>query len=777
MKRKMSGDHSYDRCCSTTGQFDSKSEEPMFLNCYRSYRYFFDHPKTNDEYWDTTDKQQSIPSKQSYLKSSNGFSFTEASYRLSSRHVPTEATNMQPPWLSSQSLPHQDTLETSFGRELYLNDSSSRESIKKPTVLSEHMGCSRTDSTSSVDMRLEHIERKLSRLYDDDMPTKFRKLETAISNDVKKLEAQIKEVQIQCRELKHSQERGRWQGRWVWIGEEATEDRKAFGEIFGWKERLNSEREANQKVTGERRRREEEKRQALEKLKVQEMLIKQLTYDLQKGDVESRQIENLRRNLSDTEDNLYKAQRNKDSLQNEIKILAANNTTLKNELKKSAVKILEQATVIDKNNKESEILKAKFQDETKRALINTSSEKRLESKTSEVTEMQSKISSMGTRYEKALEKMSRLEGQLSEAEANLNEKNKSYELLVAMSEGKEQAVKKDFEDRISYMKTKYEESVAKIATLKHQLSTAEATLNEKINLMDQISEKKGQVVTKELDDAVAETKKVRLELSATQAELSKKVNEVREMNEKYLVMEDKYESILDELQRMRNELSGAEANAQEACDSYELLQRRSKEREMAVNEEYDMTVNELNEVKKELSAVQSQLVVTTKQLENTKSENLLVEEENEAKNDEIITLKRKNSCLETEFATSEAQVRTLSQSLMEKTSSLENATVLSEKAEKEQRHLQETIAEQQNTILNYESRVRLLQDEVKKLQALNEDLEESLSRNEDNANLLKAADINLKMDINKLMNDKKALNERCSQLEELLQKKDADDNR
>ena len=103
--------------------------------------------------------------------------------------------------------------------------------------------------------------------------------------------------------------------------------------------------------------------------------------------------------------------------------------------------------------------------------------------------------------------------------------------------------------------------------------------------------------------------------------------------------------------------------------------------------------------------------------------------------------------------------------------------MLSEKAEKEQKHLQENIAEQQDTILNYESRVRLLQDEIKKLKALNEDLEASLSRNEDNANLLKTEEINLKMDIDKLMNDKKALNERCNQLEELLRKKDAEDNR
>ena len=646
----MSGDHSYDLYSSATGHFDSKSKELMPLNDYRSYRYFFD----------TTGRQQSRPSKPSYLKSSNDLSFNDFSYRLPFRHVPLEATNMRPPWLGSQNLPLSDNLQMPFHRELYFNGSLNKQSINKPTVVSEHMGCSRTDSTSSLDKRLEFIERKLGSLYDDDMRTKFRKLETAVTDNVEKLEAQIKEVQVQCRELKSNHDRGRWQGRLVSVEEKATEDKKVFREISEWIERLEekekllaSEQRTKEKLTGEIRKQEEEKHQALEKIKDQEMQINQLRDDLQKGETEARQIESLQGNVCDSEDSLHKAQRKKKSLQSQIKILSANNTVLRNELKKSAARILEQATVIDKNNKEIELLKAKLQDETEKVLTSTSSNEKLESKPSEVTELRNKISSMETRYEKALEKISRLKSQLSKAKANLNEKNKSYDLLVTISEGKEQTVKKDFEDRISYIETKYEGSIAKMETLERPLLAAEATLDEKNNLLTKISKENGEVATKDLDEAVAESKKVKLQLSAAQVELGTKVNELRKTNKKYLLMEDKYESIVEELKRMRNELSSAEANAQEAYNSYELLQRRSKKMEMAINEEYDMTVNELNEVKKELSTVQSQLVVTTKQLENIKSGNLLAEEESEAKNDEIISLKRKNSCLEKELATSE----------------------------------------------------------------------------------------------------------------------------
>ena len=749
----MSGNHNCGLYLGATEQFDFKSEELTLLNNFRSDRYLCDRPKTSKEYWDITDRQQRRPSKPSYLKSSNDLCSNE----------------------------EKDNLDTSFPHELYSNDPLNRRPIKKSTAISENMGRSTTKSSPHLDVRLEYIERKLNHLYGDDIRTKFRKMETTVSDNMKKLEAQIKELQDQYRELKHSNERERWQGKWVTIGERATDDKKAFGEIVEWKERLEerenllaSERKAKEKLFVDLKKQETEKLEALEKLKVQEMQIRQLTDNLRKGEAETKQIENLKRNLREAQTALTRIKEEKETRET---CLQNQNASLRNELKMSSAKILEQGNIIHKNDSEIEILTMKLRDETEKVLINRSSQEKLNAKSTEITKLQIKISSMETRYEEALEKISCLESQLSKAEANLYEKNRSYDLLVTPSQGKEEVVKKDLEDRLIHMETKYEQSVVKITTLECQLSTAAASLREKdksYDLLFKISKEKEQAAKEEFENAVAETRKVKLELSTTQAELSKKVNEVHEMTENYFAMENKYDGIVEELQRMRNELSSAEANVQGAYDSYELLQKRSKEKEMAVNEEYDMTVNELNDIKKELSAVKSQLTMTARELEDKKSEHLLTEKETEAKNDEIITLKRKNSCLEKELTSSETQVKTLSQSLMEKTSSLENST---EKAGRDQRHLQEIIAEQENIIFNHEVRTALFQNKVKKLKASNEDLEVNLSLLEDNANILKTAEINLKMDMKKLMNDKKALNERCSQLEELLEKKGADDNR
>ena len=461
------------------------------------------------------------------------------------------------------------------------------------------------------------------------------------------------------------------------------------------------------------------------------------------------------------------------------------------------------AKTLDEREEEIKVLQMKLRDNKLEGQTETHQvEEKLEKKLAKVDKMQCQISSMerqlGTSASETVclkSENSYLRDELSKAEGSLKDREEPYDMLKEASKERKSLinvlesrsrehketdehknVKEDLgamsselaelQRRISSVEKQNKISVSEIARLESQLSKAEADLDDKNKFhesFDKKSKDKEQAVRDELTLVNMELSETKHKLLSTQGELDMKVKEVKKISDQFYEMEVKYNGTVNQMEKLKNQLANAEANVSEAGKSYELLQKTSKEKELAVSKEHDLTMNELNEMKNEVASTTPDLLITRTELQKAKNELLALKTANKEKDKEILTLKKQAESLTETLGDKEAKIRDLSKSCQETCSGLEITPKLSEQSSA------------QEIITKLETQIQVLTMENEQLKQKNEYFELKLSETEGNSRLLKVIEDDLEMalgDIEKLMASKTALKERCTQLEEKLEKKD-----
>ena len=368
-------------------------------------------------------------------------------------------------------------------------------------------------------------------------------------------------------------------------------------------------------------------------IKFQEIKIQQLTKDFhaEKAKVEESQsksndctlyegkVQSIQETLQETVREKDEMQKNEEDLKCQNETLVAEINTLRSQLEGSQLVINQKLDLIHKLKEENQALQTELQNESEKSELIN---EELAKKSIEVSTMHCNVSSLEVKNDEMASQVENLKSQLSEAELQLKERSESKGSLVRKFKEKEMAAK-------------------------------------------------------------AELAKVKRELSSTQSKQGAKVKELRGMMDRFLLLADRYEVIVGEVQQLRRKVSISDTNADEANRSLVLIQEELKQKERDANEKIESVSSELKETKRELSSKNAELSKTAKQLHKAENEVSSLRKRVERRDNEISTLRKKCDSVKDAHKESESKLKRAPQSPKETVSGCQDAVKLSSDATSE----------------------------------------------------------------------------------------------